>query len=170
MCKYLIVVDMQRDFVDMALGTKEAQAIIPFVKQKIEEYQTNGGKIIFTRDTHRSNYLSTNEGKYLPVVHCIEGSEGWQICSELNISNAVIVNKPTFGFLGWDKYIENCENLTVELIGLCTDICVVSNALILKATFPNATVKVCEKACAGVTPQTHNSAIATMKMCQVEII
>ncbi len=170
MSKYLIVVDVQKDFVDGALGTKEAVAIIPRVKEKIEEYRKNGDKIIFTRDTHSADYLNTNEGKYLPVEHCIEGTDGWQIYEGLDTDGAEIVNKPTFGYLGWGDYIENTENLSIELIGLCTDICVVSNALILKAQYPEATVMVDSSACAGVTPETHSSAIATMNMCQIEII
>lgn len=169
MSKYLIVVDMQKDFVDGALGTAEAVTIVPRVKEKIAEAKANGDKIIFTRDTHQVEYLSTNEGKYLPVEHCIEGTDGWQIYEGLDTTNAVIVDKPTFGFLDWTNYIEDSKDLTIELIGLCTDICVVSNALILKATFPEATVTVDTSACAGVTPETHDAALATMKMCQVEI-
>ncbi len=170
MSKYLIVVDVQKDFVDGALGTKEAVAIIPRVKEKIEEYRENGDKIIFTRDTHTADYMSTNEGKYLPVEHCIKDTDGWQIYEGLSVEGAEIVNKPTFGYLGWDQHIEKEENLSIELIGLCTDICVVSNALILKARYPEATVMVDSSACAGVTPETHASAVATMKMCQIEII
>ncbi len=169
MQRYLIVVDVQNDFVDMALGTKEAVSIIPRVKEKIREYKENGNKIIFTRDTHQSDYLSTQEGKYLPVTHCIEESKGWEIYESLDTLDATVINKPTFGFLGWKDYIEDGRGLEIELIGLCTDICVVSNALILKATFPNATVIVDSSCCAGVTVKTHNSALETMKMCQIEV-
>lgn len=170
MSKYLIVVDMQKDFVDGALGTAEAVAIVPRVKEKIAEARANGDKIIFTRDTHQSEYLSTNEGKHLPVEHCIENTPGWQIYDGLDTTEAVIIDKPTFGFLDWAKYIEDSEELTLELIGLCTDICVVSNALVLKAMFPEATVIVDASACAGVTPETHDAALLTMKMCQVEVM
>ena len=169
MNKYLIVVDVQKDFVDGALGTPEAQAIIPRVKEKIAECRANGGKVIFTRDTHQKNYLETNEGKHLPVEHCIEGTDGWQIYEGLTEGDSVILNKPTFGYLDWRKYIEDSADLEIELIGLCTDICVASNALILKATFPEAVVSVDSTACAGVTPASHEAALNTMRMCQVEV-
>ena len=170
MNKHLIVVDVQKDFVDGALGTPEAQAIIPRVKEKIAEYRANGGKVIFTRDTHQKNYLETNEGKHLPVEHCIEGTDGWQVYDGLADGwDSVILNKPTFGYLDWRKHIEDCEGLEIELIGLCTDICVASNALILKATFPEAVVSVDSTACAGVTPASHEAALSTMRMCQVEV-
>lgn len=169
MNKYLIVVDVQKDFVDGALGTPEAQAIIPRVKEKVAECRANGGKVIFTRDTHQKNYLETNEGKHLPVEHCIEGTDGWQVYEGLTESDSVILNKPTFGYLGWRKYIEDSADLEIELIGLCTDICVASNALILKATFPEAVIKVDSTACAGTTPTSHSAARLTMQMCQVEV-
>lgn len=168
--KYLIVVDMQKDFVDGALGTKEAVAIVPQVKAKIQQYKQRNDKIIFTRDTHFADYLSTNEGKHLPVEHCIKDTDGWQIYDGLCYENAVVIDKLSFGFKEWENYIENGENLEIELIGLCTDICVVSNALILKALFPNAEIKVDSSACAGVTPETHTAALTTMKMCQIEIV
>lgn len=169
MNKYLIVVDVQKDFVDGALGTPEAQAIIPRVKEKIAEYRANGGKVIFTRDTHQKNYLETNEGKHLPVEHCIEGTDGWQVYEGLADGDSVILNKPTFGYLGWRKYIEDSADLEIELIGLCTDICVASNALILKATFPEAVVSVDSTACAGTSIASHNAALSTMRACQVEV-
>lgn len=165
MKKTLIVVDMQNDFIDMALGTKEAVAILPAVKKKIEEYVKCGDEIIFTRDTHSENYLETNEGKHLPVPHCIRGTKGWEIADGLYVEGAKIIDKPNFGWLGWDK--ENLEE--VELIGLCTDICVVSNALIIKAAHPEINVKVDSKCCAGVTPESHDAALKTMAMCQVEV-
>ncbi len=170
MNKYLIVVDVQKDFVDGALGTAEAVQIIPRVKEKIAEYRSNGGKIIFTRDTHTPDYLQTNEGKHLPVEHCIKNTDGWQIYEGLAFDNATIINKPSFGYLDWKNHIEETSSLEIELIGLCTDICVVSNALILKALFPEAKVQVDSSACAGVTVATHNAALDTMKMCQVEIL
>ncbi len=162
----LIVVDMQNDFIDGSLGTKEAQAIVSNVKAKIEEYKSRGDEIIFTRDTHSENYLETAEGIKLPVVHCVEGTHGWQIADGLETDGAVCINKPTFGWLGWgDMQFDN-----IELVGLCTDICVVSNALILKATFPDAKISVDASCCAGVTPQSHKAALETMKMCQIEVI
>lgn len=169
MSKYLIVVDVQKGFVDGALGTPETQAIIPRVKEKIAGYRANGGKVIFTRDTHQTNYLETNEGKHLPVEHCIEGTDGWQVYEGLAESDSVILNKPTFGYLGWRKYIEDSADLEIELIGLCTDICVASNALILKATFPEAVVSVDSTACAGTSIASHNAALLMMKACQVEV-
>lgn len=166
MKKTLIVIDMQKDFIDGALGTKEAVAIVENVKKKIAEYQENGDEIIFTRDTHQKDYLNTNEGRYLPVEHCIEGTEGWQIQQGLEVPEAIYINKPTFGYLNWKEY--NLEE--VEIIGLCTDICVVSNALIIKATYPEIKVTVDAGCCAGVTPESHTAALTTMKMCQVEVI
>lgn len=166
MKKTLIVVDMQNDFIDMALGTKEAVAIVPKVKSKIEQYIENGDEIIFTRDTHGENYLETNEGKNLPVPHCIKGTRGWEIADGLYVEGSKIIDKPNFGWKSWDK--ERFEE--VELIGLCTDICVVSNALIIKATHPEIKVSVDSQCCAGVTHETHMAALETMKMCQVEVL
>lgn len=163
--KTLIVVDMQKDFIDGSLGTKEAEAIVDNVKAKIDLYRANGDEIIFTRDTHQQNYLETNEGRHLPVVHCVEGTPGWEINSRLDTSGCEIINKPSFGYTGWAG-----RGFTeVELIGLCTDICVVSNALIIKALYPEIKVSLDARCCAGVTPESHNAALLTMKMCQVEV-
>ncbi|MBQ2819344.1 MAG: cysteine hydrolase [Clostridia bacterium] len=161
----LVVVDMQNDFIDMALGTPEAVAILPAVKAKIAEYHARGDEIIFTRDTHGENYLDTSEGKKLPVKHCIKGTKGWEIADGLYIEGCKIIDKPNFGWPHWDT--EELEN--VELIGLCTDICVVSNALIIKATFPDAQVSVDSACCAGVTPESHLAALKTMAMCQIDV-
>jgi nicotinamidase-related amidase len=150
----------------MALGTKEAVAIVPNVKAKIEAYLAAGDEIIYTRDTHAENYLETPEGKKLPVPHCIRGTKGWEIAEGLYAEGCRIIDKPNFGWPRWDR--ENLEQ--VELVGLCTDICVVSNALIIKAMFPDAEVSVDPRCCAGVTPQTHEAALATMKMCQIQIL
>lgn len=166
MKKTLIVIDMQNDFIDMALGTKEAVAIVPNVKAKIAEYAKNGDEIIFTRDTHFANYSETPEGKKLPVPHCIRGTKGWEIADGLYVQGAKIIDKPTFGYRDWQ--MESLED--VEIIGLCTDICVVSNALIIKANFPEANVKVDSSCCAGVTPESHEAALLTMKMCQIDVI
>ena len=166
MKKTLIVVDMQKDFIDGALGTKEAVAIVENVRKKIVKYQANGDEIIFTRDTHQPNYLETNEGKHLPVEHCIEGTEGWQIGEGLEVEGAIYIDKPSFGFMNWKDY----DLEEVEIVGLCTDICVVSNALIIKATYPEIRVSVDASCCAGVTPESHEAALTTMKMCQVEVI
>lgn len=165
MKRTLIVIDMQNDFITGSLGTKEAEAIVPFVRKKIDEYKNFGGEIIYTRDTHTENYLNTSEGKKLPVVHCIKGTNGWQIAEGLYEEGAEIIDKPSFGYTGWGtKKFEK-----VELCGLCTDICVVSNALILKALFPEAEFSVDASCCAGVTPKTHLAALETMKMCQIDV-
>jgi Amidases related to nicotinamidase len=167
--KVLIVIDMQNDFIDGALGTAEAVAIVDKVRTKIQEYKERGDKIIFTRDTHHKNYLETNEGKHLPVVHCIEGTEGWEIRDGLYVEGADIIDKPSFGYTGWGKYGFTDQD-EIELIGLCTDICVVSNALILKALYPETKVMVDPSCAAGVTPESHDAAVKTMQMCQVEMV
>lgn len=166
MKKTLIVVDMQNDFIDMALGTPEAVAIVPKVKDKIQEYIRNGHEVIFTRDTHSEDYLQTSEGKKLPVEHCIKDTKGWQIADGLYVDGCKIIDKPNFGWPHWVN--EQLED--VEIIGLCTDICVVSNALIIKATFPDANIKVDSNCCAGVTVETHQAALKTMAMCQIEVV
>ena len=165
MKKTLIIVDMQNDFIDMALGTKEAAAIVPAVRKKIAEAVKNGDEIIFTRDTHTQDYLNTAEGKKLPVEHCIKNTKGWEIADGLYVEGTKIIDKPNFGWPGWKEETFEC----VELVGLCTDICVVSNALILKALFPEAEISVDAACCAGVTPETHLAALQTMRMCQIEV-
>lgn len=164
----LIVVDMQNDFIDGSLGTKEALGIVGNVKEKIKEYRDAGKQIIFTRDTHPYDYLDTYEGKHLPVPHCIKGSIGWQLSEELDfdLDNDVLIDKPTFGWLNWKDF----DFESVELCGLCTDICVISNALIIRANYPEIDITVDASCCAGVTPKTHKSALETMKMCQIEVI
>ena len=164
--KTLIVIDMQNDFVTVSLGTKEAQAIVPNVKKKIQEYVNRGDQIIFTRDIHYSNYLETQKGKMLPVKHCIYATEGWEIVDELEVMNCIYVNKTSFGWDGWLKL--NYEE--IELIGVCTDICVISNALILKAQFPEVKITVDASCCAGVTPGLHEAALKEMKSCQINVI
>lgn len=174
MKNFLIVVDMQNDFVDGALGSKEALDIVDNVVNKINNFD---GEIIATYDTHFENYLNTLEGKNLPVKHCIKGTDGWQINQKiayaLNKKGFTALEKFTFGAKELPRLlIEKAQNedFTIELIGLCTDICVVSNALLLKANFPEKQITVDASCCAGVTIQTHNSAISTMKMCQINII
>lgn len=174
--KTLIVVDMQKDFIDGALGTAEAVAIVPKVKKKIEEYKARGDEIIFTRDTHTEDYLNTNEGKYLPVVHCVKGTAGWQILDELDIPDCEHIDKPTFGYIDWcfqrdgDGTVVRQPLTDVEIIGVCTDICVVSNALILKALYPEINITVDASCCAGVTPGYHQAALVTMKSCQINVV
>ena len=166
MKRTLIVVAMQNDFITGSLGTKEAAAIVDNVKHKIAEYRAAGENIIFTRDTHQEDYLQTNEGRHLPVMHCIEGTKGWQIAEGLEVAEAVYINKPSFGYTQWGAF----QFEEVELVGVCTDICVVSNALMLKAIYPNITISVDAACCAGTTPENHKAALITMKMCQVEIL
>ena len=163
--KTLIVIDMQNDFIDGSLGTAEAVAIVDKVKAKIEAAAAAGDQIIFTRDTHQENYMETNEGKHLPVVHCIEGTPGWEIRDGLYVEGADIINKPSFGYTGWSDY----DFEEIELVGLCTDICVASNALILKALFPEIRISVDASCCAGVTPEKHEAALETMRSCQIKV-
>ena len=167
--KTLIVVDMQNDFIDGALGTKEAIAIVPNVKKKIAEYIANGDRVLYTRDSHNENYMETNEGKHLPVKHCIIGSHGWKVADEVENIDYKHIDKLNFGWTGWYDYYPELAMGDIELVGLCTDICVVSNALILKAMFPEINISVDASCCAGVTPETHNAALLTMKMCQIEV-
>lgn len=167
--KTLIVIDMQNDFIDGVLGTPEAQAIVPNVKKKIEEYDAREDAIVFTRDTHFENYLETSEGKNLPVKHCVMGTHGWQIADGLEVPYARYLNKPTFGWLGWKSFDFEVGD-EIEIVGLCTNICVVSNALILKAMFPEVKITVDASCCACVTPESHNAALQTMKMCQINVI
>lgn len=168
--KMLIVIDCQNDFIDGVFGTKEAKEIIPNVKKKIEEYKVRDDKVIFTRDTHYGDYLETNEGKYLPIEHCIYRTDGWQISNQLDTTNCEIIDKNTFGYLRWYVYAIGRDIEEIELCGLCTDICVISNAMILKATFPEANIKVDASCCAGVTPESHIRALEAMKMCQINVI
>jgi len=168
--KLLIVIDMQNDFITGALGSAQAESILPNVKAKIEKYMQNGDKVIFTRDTHSENYLNTQEGKYLPVVHCVSGTDGHLIANELNADAGEVFDKPTFGSLELAKYAAAGNFSEIEICGLCTDICVVSNALILKAQLPETPITVDAGCCAGVTEESHKAALLTMKMCQVILI
>ena len=170
MRKLLVVVDMQNDFIDGSLGTAEACAIVENVKEKIRKYDQRD--IFVTMDTHPENYLETQEGRNLPVEHCIIGSEGWKVRADIAelLPEARVYEKPTFGSMALAKDIAEIaarEEIEIELIGLCTDICVVSNALLLKAAMPEVKVSVDPSCCAGVTPESHEAALTTMKMCQV---
>lgn len=170
--KLLIVVDMQHDFVDGVFGTPEARAIVPAVAAKVHEYIKNGDKVIYTRDTHFDNYLDTAEGKNLPVPHCIKFSEGWQIVPEVYEFGSPVVDKTTFGYTGWNVFpvggIENYES--IELVGVCSSICVISNALILKSIYPETPIMVDSHCCACVSPESHKNALAAMAMCHINII
>jgi len=174
MKNFLIVVDIQNDFVNGALGTAEAAAMLPAAEQKIREWD---GEIFVTYDTHFDDYMDSSEGKKLPVAHCIKGTEGWalnaRIAEVLDGKEYTVVEKITFGSTELPSLIKKAagdEDFSVTLIGLCTDICVVSNALILKANFPEADISVDSACCAGVTPESHSAALDTMKMCQINII
>ncbi len=172
MRKILVVIDMQKDFIDGALGTKEAVAIVPAVLEKIKSYDIKD--VFATKDTHQPDYMTTQEGRNLPVEHCIEGTEGWQFDKALEDAHkgAKVYNKPTFGStdLAKDiKAIADTEEIEIELIGLCTDICVVSNALMLKAFMPEVKISVDPACCAGVTPEKHEAALETMRSCQIQM-
>ncbi|MCR5781155.1 MAG: cysteine hydrolase [Clostridia bacterium] len=173
MKKILVVVDMQKDFVDGALGSEEAAAIVPAVVKKISGFD---GGIFVTYDTHYGNYMDTAEGKKLPVPHCIKGTDGWElngdVAQALASKQYTAVEKNTFGSVDLPALIRDAvgdEEFTVEIIGLCTDICVVSNALIIRAFFPEAPVAVEAACCAGVTPEKHEAALETMRSCQIEV-
>ena len=179
--KYLVVVDMQNDFVTGALKNEDAEKIIPNVVAKVQQYGADPeGKIFFTKDTHNSSYLDTIEGTKLPVAHCIEGTSGWELIPELNkYSNHHIIPKVTFGSakLGnmirndiFEEWIDGNTECSIEVIGLCTDICVLSNATLLKAFCPNTPITVDAACCAGVTPESHDNALNAMKMIHIDVI
>lgn len=172
--KYLIVVDMQKDFVTGVLGTAEARQIVPAVADRVRNFE---GRVIFTRDTHQSDYMETQEGRYLPVPHCIQGSGGWQLVDELEEIRAErdlpVYDKVTFGCPELARDLVRADEQepveSIELIGVCTDICVVSNALTIKAHLPEVPMYVDPACCAGVTPQAHEAALATMRSCQIQM-
>ncbi len=177
MARLLIVVDMQKDFIDGSLGTKEAVAIVPNVVKKIKEYAGCGDEIIFTKDTHFENYMDTQEGKNLPVKHCIKGTPGHEICDEIRdavrVDDYKVYEKVTFGSSGLAQDLANgvydgAEDIT--LIGLCTDICVISNAMLCKTFLTEAPIYIAADCCAGVTPESHDNALKAMEMCQIKIV
>lgn len=167
--KFLIVVDMQNDFISGSLGSDLALSIVPAVVEKVENYD---GKVIFTRDTHGENYLKTQEGKRLPVEHCIKGTNGHEICDQLKGYATTVVDKTTFGSLNLPEVIkkERSKVEEIELCGLCTDICVISNAMILKAAFPETRIVVLKDCCAGVTFESHLTALNAMKSVQIDVV
>ncbi len=166
--KYLIVVDMQVDFISGSLGSADAMAIVPNVVEKVKGFK---GKVIFTRDTHNTDYLNTREGRKLPVEHCIKDTAGWQICEELKPYAEDVIDKPTFGSVALPEHIKNQgeEIEEIELCGLCTDICVISNAMLLKAAFPEVRIIVDSACSAGVSTESHNTALAAMRAVQIDI-
>ena len=174
--KFLIIVDMQKDFIDGALGTAEAQAMVNDAAERMKACREAGYQLIATQDTHGPEYMETAEGKKLPVPHCIRGTEGWELNPLIReaLGDGTLVEKPTFGSLKLPEILRERtaegEQMTIELIGLCTDICVVSNALLLKANFPEARIAVNAKCCAGVTPEKHRAALETMQSCQIDVL
>lgn len=178
--KILIVVDMQNDFINGALGTPEARAIVPNVIKKVEQYRNDPkGFIIYTADTHHENYLETQEGRNLPVPHCIHPSKGWMIPEEIYTLHAPIIMKNTFGAENLINYLPSIERIcekdkgpieSIEFVGLCTDICVISNVMIAKSCCPEVPITVISSCCAGVTPESHANALRAMEMCQINIV
>ena len=181
MVDMLIVVDMQRDFVSGCLGSAQARAIVPAVCERIRRASAEGTQVVFTLDTHESDYMDTREGRFLPVPHCIRGTEGWALEPDVAKEcrrGMISFEKPTFGStalmhhvaaLAGAKGCVNGKGLTVELCGVCTDICVVSNAMLIKASLPEADLIVDSALCAGVTPEKHEAALETLRSCQVEV-
>lgn len=197
--EFLVIVDMQNDFTSGSLGSEEARAIVPNVAAFLTKFLEEHGKsrVIFTKDTHEKNYLETSEGRHLPVEHCILGTDGWNIVPELgqivfsytkrhpeDQASVLVVEKPAFGSVELPEIMtemgarfEDCaaddrldgEGVVIHLMGLCTDICVVSNALLLKAHFPEARVMLHRSCCAGTTKEAHEAALTVMKSCQLEI-
>lgn len=166
--RLLAVIDMQHDFVDGSLGTKEARAALPALSALIARERAAGSAVAFTLDTHGEDYLSTREGRALPVPHCIRGTHGWELLPGLMREGDRLFEKGTFGSIALAEYARGFEE--VVLCGVCTDICVVSNALLIRAFSPEARVQVAQEACAGVSPEAHAAALATMKSCQIEIV
>ena len=171
MTDVLVAVDLQNDFIDGSLGSQDAQRIVEKAKEKIQAFQ---GIVLFTRDTHREDYLDTEEGKNLPVKHCIEGTKGWEIREELDrLRTTEPIDKPTFGSVELGRRLKEIDEKdgvrNVVLLGLCTDICVISNAMIAKAFLPEVSVSVDASCCAGVTPESHKNALAAMKACQITV-
>lgn len=168
----LMVIDMQNDFIDGALGTKEAVEIVPYVEDKIRNFK---GTVLFTRDTHYENYLETQEGRNLPVKHCIKGTDGWNIRKELDdLRTNEPIDKVTFGSMELGPMLQKMDEEdkinSITFVGLCTDICVISNVMIAKAYLPETEIIVDSKCCAGVSVESHNNALEAMKICQVKVI
>ena len=170
--KILLVIDMQNDFISGTLGTPEAEAIVDRVTDEIRKYSP--ADVIATRDTHTADYLNTQEGRTLPVLHCVKGTPGWELHPKIAaaLGGVAVIDKPSFGSVELAQKLFDLskqDNLDITLVGLCTDICVVSNALLIKAFLPETPVRVIAECCAGVTPESHQAALETMKMCQIQI-
>lgn len=168
--RVLVVTDMQNDFINGTLGTKEAVEIVDSAKAKIDSYLAAGGIVIYTQDTHTETYLQTQEGQKLPVEHCIKGTPGWEISQKVYVSGCQVIEKPSFGSIKLAELIAGMKKVqSIELIGICTDICVISNAMILKAKMPEIPILVDASCCAGTTLESHNNALYAMKVCQIEV-
>ena len=168
--KVLVVIDMQVDFITGSLANEEGQKIVQNVKNKIDEYIENHNTVVFTQDTHPANYLQTQEGRNLPVEHCIKGNEGWNIVPQLRYPQCKSFEKPTFGSIEMAQYTASLSNIEeIEIVGVCTDICVISNAMILKAAMPEIPIRVDANCCAGTTIENHDNALKAMAMCQIDI-
>lgn len=168
--KLLAVIDMQNDFIDGALGNAQTAAVVEPVRKRIAQCRADGWRVVFTRDTHDEDYLDTQEGKKLPVPHCLVGTQGWQICDGLAIDGDTVLDKPAFGSMQLAAFAQKMQPQQIELIGVCTDICVISNALILKAVLPQTPIAVRAHCCAGVSVQSHENALEAMRMCQIDIV
>lgn len=165
----LVVVDMQNDFITGPLGTPEAVAIVPKVKEKIEEYRRRKDCVVFTRDTHEDNYLDTREGRHLPVKHCIRYDHGWEIVDELSLVRfEFTIDKPRFSWERWHRLFDQRDR--IELVGVCTDICVIANTLAMQTLIPEIDITVDASCCAGTTPENHKAALQVMKSCQINVI
>ncbi|MCR5501450.1 MAG: cysteine hydrolase [Lachnospiraceae bacterium] len=165
----LVVIDMQNDFTYGALKNEDAIRVIPAVKEKVAKALAEGREVIYTQDTHKADYLKTHEGRCLPVEHCISKTEGWQIVPELMREEMTVVEKPAFGSFDLADRVAESDPEEIELVGVCTDICVISNALILRAAFPEADITVDARCCAGVTPESHDTALQAMRACHIEV-
>ncbi|WP_334070757.1 isochorismatase family cysteine hydrolase [Burkholderia ambifaria] len=169
--RVLAVIDMQEDFVRGILGTREAVGILGNVKAKIDGYLAEGGAVIYTQDTHTEDYLQTQEGRKLPVEHCIKGTPGWEIVPEVHVHGCQVIEKPSFGSLELAECIKAMTGITyIELVGLCTDICVISNAMIIRAALPEIQIQVDASCCAGSTTESHQNALRAMQACQIDVV
>ncbi len=169
MKEVLVVIDMQNDFIDGALGTRAAEEIVPRVARKIEEYREKNADIVFTRDTHTGDYPNTQEGRNLPISHCLENTHGWAISTELNTNNCIIFDKPAFGSPELARFVAEKGYSRVNIVGLVTDVCVIVNAILIKGIAPEVEVVVDARCCAGKTPESHETALNAMKNCQIKI-
>ncbi|HBP0978983.1 isochorismatase family cysteine hydrolase [Comamonas sp. Y6] len=169
--RILVVVDMQEDFIRGILGTQDAQNILADVRAKIDGYLAAGDVVIYTQDTHTSDYLQTQEGRKLPVAHCIKGTHGWEIVPEVLVQGCAVIEKPSFGSLALADHVQELSGVTaIEVIGVCTDICVISNAMILRAALPEVPIQVDASCCAGSSPVGHSNALQAMQACQIEVV